>query len=109
MDGDGEDPVTLDQPVHDVEAVGDAPKDGVMAVEVRLPGEGEEVLAAAGVGAGEGHADGTPLVAPAIELVADGVAGTAVAVAAGVAVLGDEGGDDAVDARAGEDAGAGEV
>ena len=35
-------------------------EDGVAAVEVRLRREGDEELAAAGVGAGEGHADGAP-------------------------------------------------
>ena len=46
----------------------------------------DEPLGAAGVGAGEGHADGRCHVAIHVDLVTDGVAGTAVAVAAGVTI-----------------------
>ena len=78
----------------------DLPEDGVAAVEVRLRGEGDKELAAAGVRAGEGHADRAAAVAQAVDLVADDVARAAAAVAPRVTALDHEVGDDAVEGEA---------
>src|SRR3982751_1576636 len=62
-------------------------EDGVAAVEMRLRRMGDEELAAAGVRTGQRHPERPPQIAPAVQLVANGVAGPAVAVAARVAAL----------------------
>ena len=57
---------------------------------MRLGRMGDKPLRAAGVFAGEGHADGAAFVRDHVDLAADRPAGAAVAVAARVAVLHDE-------------------
>src|SRR3954464_4567693 len=60
---------------------------------------GYEVLTAACVGAGQGHADGAALVAMTIHLVTNGIAGTTVSIISRISILRHEVGDDAVKAR----------
>src|SRR6185295_4626778 len=74
-------------------------EDRVTAIEMRLGREGDEELAAAGVGAGEGHADGAAVVAQAVDIVSDGVARTAAAVPPRIAALDDEVGDHPVEGQ----------
>src|SRR2546428_10483173 len=64
---------------------------------------GDEELAAAGVGPIERHADGPSKVRTLVQLVADRVTRSSFAVAAGIAILDDETGHDAVDAEAVEE------
>jgi hypothetical protein len=98
----GPDPVHGLHPRHHLAEEGEAP------VEVRLRGERDEELAAAGVLAGERHADRPPPVGAPRDLAAQGVAGPAVAVAPRAPSLDDEAGLDpmehqpVVEARAGE-------
>src|SRR6202035_111235 len=103
------DPVARLDAVEHLLAGDHLPEDRVAAVEMRLGREGEEELAAAGVRAGERHADPPAGVAPAIDLVADGVARAAEAVAAGIAALHHEVGNDAMEGEAVVEALAGEV
>ncbi len=76
---------------------------------MRLRREREKILAAPGVRARERHPDRAAHVAAPVELVADGVRRTAVAVAAAIAILRHEVGDDAVEADVGVVAGAREA
>src|SRR5690242_14274231 len=93
---DAPDHVTLRHPRQIGVAAEDLAEDRIDPVEVRLGREGDEPLASAGVGAGEGHAEEPGGVALAVDLVADLPPRAAGAVAARVAGLDDEVGDDAV-------------
>src|SRR6185295_14816008 len=73
-------------------AGGDGAEERVPAVEVRLRRNGDEELAPARVLSRVRHPDGAPAVGPLADLAAEGVAGPAVAVAAGAAALHDEAG-----------------
>src|SRR5258708_26113646 len=68
----------------------DTGEDGVDAIEVRLGGMGDEVLAPSGIGTGERHPDGARFVPNRIDLVADREPGPAPAVAPRIPVLHDE-------------------
>src|SRR2546425_602500 len=102
----GPDAVAHTDRVQHLRATDDAPKDRVNAVEVRLRGVRDEILAPAGVGAGERHADGANVVPHGIDLVAEVEPrpGATPAVSARVAVLDHEIRDDAMPARAIEEA-----
>src|SRR5689334_928079 len=63
---------------------------------MRLRRKREEILASAGVRTGQRHSDCTTLVATRVQLIADRVARTPVAIAARVTVLGNEVRDDSV-------------
>src|SRR6266550_1028530 len=90
-------------------SAGDTGEDGVDAIEVRLGGMGDEVLAPSGVGTGERHPDGPRFVANRIDLVADREPGPAPAVAPRIPVLHDEVRDHPMPARAVEIAAVDEV
>lgn len=73
MDGDAVEPDLRERPVprsglrllhevEDLESVDDLGEDGVVAVEVRLLGVGDEELAAVGVGPAVGHRNDPPRV-----------------------------------------------
>src|SRR5438067_1684836 len=70
-----------------------------MTIEVRLRRMGQEILTAAGVGAGERHSESAALVPMAIHLVTNCVSRTTIAVAARIAVLDHEIRNDTMEAR----------
>ena len=86
---------------HDVEAglIGDFAEDGVFVVEVRCWAMGDEELGAVGAGSGVCHREDAGRVVPevGVKFVVEAVAGAARARASGVAALGHEVGDDAVE------------
>src|SRR5690606_6133375 len=86
--------------VNGVHALLDTTEGRVPAREVRRVAEHEVELRAVGVRAGVRHADHTGLEGRGVQLVGDTVAGTAAAGAGGIAALGDEAGDDAMERRA---------
>src|ERR1041385_8915325 len=91
------DPIAHPDRVQDVGTTHHAPKDRVDAVEVRLRGMRDEILAAARCGTGERHADGAHAVADRIDFVAEHEPrpGSPPAIAARIAVLYDKVRDDA--------------
>src|SRR6266568_4349292 len=64
-------PITHPDRIQHIDTPDDSPKDRVDAVQVRLRGMRDEVLAAAGVGTGERHADGAHVVPHRIDFVAE--------------------------------------
>src|SRR5581483_6939928 len=87
--------------VDDVHAGNHTTEHGVARIEVWLRRVRDEPLTAAGVRPGiERHADGAAQIRTLVQLVADRIAGTAFTVAAWIAVLNHEVGNDAVDAQA---------
>src|SRR6266566_8667410 len=71
-------------------AADDTTKDRIDAVQVRLRGMRNEILAASGVRSGERHAHGARFIAHGIDLVANRESRAAPAVTAGIPVLHDE-------------------
>ncbi len=89
-------------PLEEWEAVGDEfPEDGVLAVEVEGRGEGDEELAATGVGAAVGHGEqsGAVVGEGGVDFVPEAVAGAVGALAIGGATLHHEAADDAVEGQ----------
>ena len=99
---DLEDLVALGDGVDRGQALGDGAEDAVFAVEPRRGDVGDEKLAAIGAGAGVGHGEdaGLGVTEGFVELVCELVAGPAGAVAARIAALDHEVGDDAVKGQA---------
>src|SRR5258708_24703821 len=95
--------VALAEAVDDLHAAAHTAKDAVLAVEVGGGAEGDEELGAVGVAAGVGHGEDAGAVMREGErarLVVELVAGAACARAGGVAALGHEAADDAVEGGA---------
>src|SRR3989304_10082240 len=112
FDVDAEDLVALADGRRALHARGHPPEDGVAIVQAGLGRKRYIELAAVGVGAAVRHCQGAESVLPdGAELVRDGVAGVAGAVAKGVAALDDAGRwlpDDTVEDKAVVETGAGE-
>ena len=96
LDHNAEDPIALYERVEHIQACGDVPEDGVVTIEMWLRRVCDEILAATGVGSRERHSDGASVVPTSVQLIANRVPGTAIAVAAWVAVLRHEVRDDSV-------------
>src|SRR5689334_8386110 len=90
--------IALHDPRQDAPAVHHLAEHRIGPVEVRLGTQVDEPLAHAGIRAGQRHAEHGGVVAVAVDLVADGAARTAEAIAARVAILHYEVGHDAMPA-----------
>src|SRR5438876_12150726 len=91
---DAPDPVSLRDGGEHVEPPDHPAERRICAVEMRLSRVGDEELAAARVGPGESHPHGTHVVPHRVHLVAEHEAGPAPPVPPGIAILGDEVGND---------------
>src|SRR6185295_3396259 len=94
------DAITLPDRIEYRNTGGDATKYRVRPIQMRLRRMRYEILAAAGVGTGQCHADDTDIVAHRIDFIAQHESRAAPAVAARIAVLHDEVRDHAMPARA---------
>src|SRR5947207_4374618 len=89
--------IPLLNPIHDIHSVDDMAEGGVSRVEVRLWRVRDEELAAARVLPRQRHSDGAAKEGTLVQLVADRVAGSALAIASRVSILHDEVRDHAMD------------